>query len=93
MFHPSVRIGFLAHAQVLEEAIQAGKIPAAKLAETQRQIFNDRLDTFVTGFYLLLVLIILADSLRHWLAIWSGRREAVLHESAFVPSAIAGEGT
>ncbi len=91
MFHPNPRIGFLAHAQQLEESIAQARVPAAKVAETYRLIFNDRLDAFVTGLFALLVMIILADSLRHWIGIWSGRREPTLYEADFVPSAISGD--
>src|SRR5262249_39835396 len=44
LFHAHPRIGFLAHAADLQTKIAEGKIPAAKIAETQTLIFNDRLD-------------------------------------------------
>jgi carbon starvation protein len=54
-------------------------------------IFNLRLDAVVTALFLALVVIVMADALRHCLEIWSGRRKPVLHETAFVPSAISGD--
>ncbi len=55
IFSPDVRIGFLAHATALENAIASGKIAAAKLAETHAVIFNERLDAVVCGSFLVLV--------------------------------------
>ena len=49
IFSANGRIGFLANASGLAAQIAAGKIPAAKIAETQRVIFNQRLDAVVTG--------------------------------------------
>jgi carbon starvation protein len=91
IFDSSPAIGFLAQAQQLEQSIAAGSVAAAKIADTQRVIFNLRLDAWVTALFLVLVIVILADALRHWLQIWSGRRTPVLREAAFVPSAISGD--
>ena len=44
IFSDQPRLGFLADASALQSALDAGKIAAAKIAETQAQIFNDRLD-------------------------------------------------
>src|SRR5215475_11146088 len=44
IFDPNPRIGFLSYANVLTSQIAAGKIPAAKIAETQHLIFNQRMD-------------------------------------------------
>jgi len=77
--HP--REGFLAHARFLAEQLAAGTIPAAKVAETQRLIFNDRLDAVVTGLFAAMVLIILAESARHWWLYLTGRRPPVLTET------------
>src|ERR1700741_4513204 len=49
IFDANPRIGFLAYANVLAAQIAAGKIPAAKIAEMQRVIFNQRLDAAVTA--------------------------------------------
>jgi carbon starvation protein len=75
------RIGFLAHAQTLMERLAAGTIPAAKIADTQRLIFNDRLDAVVSGVFAILVLVILMESGRHWWLYVFGRKEVVLREA------------
>src|SRR5213076_3279963 len=49
IFDANPRIGFLAYANALAAQIASGKIPAEQIAETQRLIFNQRLDAAVTG--------------------------------------------
>jgi carbon starvation protein len=82
IWSPVPEIGFLAHAQSLVDLIAAGKIPAAKLIETQRLIFNDRLDAAVTFVFAALVVVILLESGRNWWLYASGKKPAVLRESA-----------
>src|SRR5438876_1005708 len=48
IFSGNPRIGFLSGANALVAQIAAGKIPAEKIVETQRLIFNQRLDAVVT---------------------------------------------
>jgi len=80
VFHPDPRIGFLSHARHLGKQLAEAKIPAAQIAESQRQIFNDRLDAVVTGIFASLVLLILAESGRQWWLYALGRRKPVLKE-------------
>ncbi|MGA2262137.1 MAG: carbon starvation CstA family protein [Acidobacteriota bacterium] len=91
MFHPDPRIGFLAEAGRLSGLIAAGAIPADQIAATQRLIFNNRLDAAVTGLFAIMVLVIVLDSAREWVAILGRRRAPVLHESEYVVSTLPGE--
>ncbi|HEY6391495.1 MAG TPA: carbon starvation CstA 5TM domain-containing protein, partial [Bryobacteraceae bacterium] len=84
IFSDQPRLGFLSHAAQLQSALDAGTVAAGKVAETNGQIFNDRLDAVVCGMFMMLVLLILADSLRVWYGILSGSRQARLEESPFV---------
>ena len=86
IFDANPRIGFLAYANVLVAQIAAGKIPAAKLMDTQRLIFNQRLDAVVTGVLALMVIVLIVEALVQWYAILSSRRAPVLHESPYVPT-------
>lgn len=86
IFSEIPRLGFLARAAQLEDLLAAGKIGAEKIAETQRLIFNERLDAVVCGTFLVLVLLIVADSVRLWASIITGRREAKVIEAPFVLS-------
>jgi carbon starvation protein len=86
IFDANPRIGFLAYAKVLAAQIAAGRIPAEKVAETQRLIFNQRLDAAVTGVLAAMILVLLFEALVHWYAILTHRKESVLHESPYVPT-------
>ena len=86
IFSDIPRLGFLARAAQLEEMIASGKVTAANLAQTERLIFNERLDAVVCGAFLLLVLLIVADSLRLWISIISGHRQVKVTEAPFVLS-------
>ena len=50
--------------------------------------FNDRLDAAVAGFFMLAVIVILADSAREWLAVLRGRKPATSTEVPFHQRAI-----
>jgi len=84
IFDANPRIGFLAYAKALAAQIAAAKIPAEKIAETQRLIFNQRLDAAVTGVLAVMILVLIVEALAHWYSILSRRKEIVLHESPYV---------
>lgn len=83
VFDPNPRIGFLAHARLLE----AG--PAS--ATVSRLIFNDRLDAVVTGILICLIAVIVVESAREWLRVLSGRKTATVREAPFVTTRFAEE--
>ncbi len=91
VFSPSPRIGFLAAADALAERVAAGQVPADRLTETQTLIFNNRLDAAMCGIFAVMVLLIVADSLRVWVGILRGTREARSFETPFVPSQLRPE--
>jgi len=91
VFASDPKLGFLAHARVLEAALASGKIAAAKIADTQTLIFNDRLDATVCGIFLVLVTVIIADSLRVWYGLLSGAQETRSSETPFVLSQLEAE--
>jgi carbon starvation protein len=84
IFDPNPRIGFLAAANAMAAQIAAGKIPAARIAETQRLIFNQRLDAAVTAVLALMILVLLVEAIVQWYALLSRRREPILYESPYV---------
>jgi carbon starvation protein len=86
IFDANPRIGFLAYANGLAAQIAAGKLPAGKLVDTQRLIFNQRLDAAVTAVLALMVIVLIIEALVQWYAILSSRRAPVLHESPYVPT-------
>jgi carbon starvation protein len=84
IFDSNPRIGFLANANLLTAQIAAGKVPLAKLADTQRLIFNQKLDAAVTAVLALMVIVLIIEALVQWYSILSSRRDPVLHESPYV---------
>ena len=84
IFSPLPKLGFLAHARVLADAQAAGTLPAgiSSAAAIAQMIANDYLDAAVAGFFMLSVLVILADSARNWWSVLQGR---VLVHSTEVP--------
>jgi carbon starvation protein len=84
IFDASPRLGFLSYANALAAQIAAGKIPAAKIADTQRVIFNQRLDAAVTLVLALMIIVLIGEALLQWYRILSGDTKAVLHESPYV---------
>jgi carbon starvation protein len=83
MFHEDPHIGFLAEASRLETLIAHGQVAAGQVITAERQIFNNRLDAAVTGLFILMVIVILIDCAREWLAILSRRKFPVLREAEY----------
>jgi carbon starvation protein len=85
LFSDDPRLGFLAHARLLEDQLAAGVLPrgAADAAVAARMIFNDRLDAAVAGFFMLAVIVILTDSAKEWVSVIRGRKPARSTEVPF----------
>jgi len=94
LFSADPKLGFLAHARTLSAAIASGALPAGvKTVSAARQmLFNDYLDAAVAAFFMISVVVILADSIREWAAVLGGRKPAVSTEVPFDPRlAVAGD--
>jgi len=90
VFSPDVRLGFLSHAHLIEGQVASGALPAAikTIADARRVIFNDYLDAAVAAFFMVSVVVILADSVREWAAVLGGRKPAVSSEVPFDAGAV-----
>jgi len=84
IFSANPRIGFLSYANALGAQIAAGKIPAAKIGEMQRVMFNQRLDAAVTMVLAVMFLVLLVEAVLDWHAILARGKEAKLHETPYV---------
>ena len=84
IFHPDPRLGFLSQARTLSEQIATGAVPGARIAATERLIFNAHLDTAVTALFAGLILVLIVEALYEWYRILSGRKSAALQESPYV---------
>ncbi|HJR63763.1 MAG TPA: carbon starvation CstA family protein [Gemmatimonadaceae bacterium] len=91
IFSDDPRLGFLAHARQLSDQLASGVLPrgAADAAAAARMIFNDRLDAAVAGFFMIAVIVILADSAREWVAVLRGRKPATSTEVPFEAALVA----
>jgi carbon starvation protein len=93
IWHSNPRIGFLAHARFLAYQLAAGTVSSDRIVETQRLIFNDRLDAAVTFVFAALVVVILVESGRHWWLYTFGRIKPVLNEAPMELSRLATPGS
>ena len=93
IFSPEVRLGFLSHAQWVKDAVASGTLPAsiASVEVANRLIFNDYLNTAVAAFFMISVVVILADSAREWLSVLGGKKPAISTEVPFEPVPVAGD--
>jgi carbon starvation protein len=83
IFSSAPRLGFLAHARMLEDAIAMGNLPPGvkDAGAAAHMIWNDRLDAAVAGLFLVAVLVILATSIHEWVTMLRSQREMVLKEA------------
>jgi carbon starvation protein len=91
VFSVEPRIGFLAQAAQLQSALDAGRVAAAKIADTEALIFNARLDAALSILFVVMVTIVLANSVMVWYGILRGTRTARTDEAPFVPSRLRPE--
>ena len=84
IFDANPRLGFLSYANALAGQLAAGKIPAAKIADTQRVIFNQRMDAVVTAVLAAMIIVLIVEALVQWYRILGGKSKAVLHETSYV---------
>jgi len=84
IFSPDPHLGFLAAANQMAAQIASGAVPAGRLAETARLIFNQRLDAVVTGTLALMILVLVVEAIYEWVRIWTSSGAPVLHEAPYV---------
>jgi carbon starvation protein len=82
LFSSDPRLGFLAHARSLRDALAGGTLPAgaSDAAFVRQLIVNDYIDAAVAGFFLVAVVVILVASAHRWLRVLRGREPAVSTE-------------
>jgi carbon starvation protein len=80
VFSPDPNLGFLAHAT----SLAASTDPAVS-----RMIFNDRLDAAIALFFMAVVVVVIAASVREWVLVAMGNKAAQVKEAPFVASRLA----
>src|SRR5689334_1281894 len=83
IFSPDPKLGFISHATLLRAAAAAGSLPAGvkSAGDALRMAFNDYLDAAVAAFFMISVVVILADSVREWAAVLRGQKPAMSSEA------------
>jgi carbon starvation protein len=84
IFSADPHLGFLAAANQMAARVASGAIPAEKLSETGRLIFNQRLDAVVTATLALMILVLVVEAIYEWVRIWTSSKAPVLYESPYV---------
>jgi carbon starvation protein len=87
VFSPDPKLGFLSGAQSLLR--DAAIVDPGKAADLARQATVWRFDALVAGFFLILVLLIVLGSAKHWWQLMRGTKRVELRESEFVPISAA----
>ncbi|MGE3334558.1 MAG: carbon starvation CstA family protein [Rhodospirillaceae bacterium] len=66
LFHADPRVGFLAHAKMIEKGLESGTVmaPAKSIEEMQRIVFNDYLDAGICAFFMLIVVALVFFGIR-----------------------------
>ena len=82
IFSADPRLGFLSAATAVKNQISAGGT-VEQMAIWRHQLSGHYVNTAVTAFFLILVLLIFFTSLRLWLGILRGRRQSELREDAY----------
>ena len=76
LFAADPKMGFLSHARWLKNLLDTNSLPAnIKPENAPRMIFNDYVNVVVTAFFMVSVIVILADSIRVWLSFKSTQAE------------------
>ncbi len=83
IFSADPRIGFLSMANSLNAKIAAGGTEA-QLAQWRQLVFNQYTNSFVTAFFLVLVVLVLLANVRVWYLLLTGRRQPDLQEAPYV---------
>jgi carbon starvation protein len=81
IFSPDPGLGFLSSAAALSRSRAASPADAAIAG---RQIFNAQVDAAVTGFFLVLVALVVLANARVWWQLLAGKRQPNLREEAYV---------
>ena len=84
IFSPNPKIGFLSASRSLESQLGSSGLNQAHSLVVLRTQFNLRVDAVVASFFLILVAAIVFISVKHWIAIGSGKDPGTLRESPIV---------
>ncbi|OLL74960.1 Carbon starvation protein A [Pseudonocardia sp. Ae168_Ps1] len=91
IFSDNPKLGFWAQRAQYQDALDAGKTSmgtAKSVEDMQQVVFNTTLDTALTALFAVLIVVVLADSVRVWIAALRGRPLRSGTEDPYVESRI-----
>ncbi|WP_227012743.1 MULTISPECIES: carbon starvation CstA family protein [unclassified Pseudonocardia] len=91
IFSDNPKLGFWAQRTQYQDALDAGKTSmgtAKSVEDMQQVVFNTTLDTALTALFAVLIVVVLADSVRVWIAALRGRPLRSGTEDPYVESRI-----
>jgi carbon starvation protein len=86
LFADDLRVGFLSHAHDLSDKLANGALTAEMVGKAPHLIFNDYLNATLTGMFMLITWLLLADTLRIIYCVITGKDYPQSSESAHIPS-------
>ena len=91
VFASDPKLGFLAHARMITDALEQGTLPRGltSVEAAQRVLFNDRLDATVAIVFMSVAVMVILASIHEWYMVAAKRRPVVITETPYVPSALA----
>jgi carbon starvation protein len=84
LFDAAPRVGFFAHAAMLEAQLAAGSLAPAQAAQAPQLIFNDYLNAGLTALFMLVTWVVVADTARVCHRFRSGKRVPPFTEVPYV---------
>lgn len=91
LFSTETRVGFLAHAQSLQDKLDTGLLSPEMAAQAPQLIFNDRLNAFMTVFFLITTWVLVIETVRVCYGEITGRRRRPTSEAPYVRTELATE--
>jgi len=91
LFAADLRVGFLAHATDLSTKLNNGSLAATQISGAPQLIFNDYLNAGLTGIFMLITWLLLADTLRVIYCVLAGKSYPQSSEAAHIPSRLVEE--
>jgi len=87
LFHTDPKIGFLAHAEAFQKALDAGTLPngVKTIEAAQKMILNDQIDAAVCAIFMVITIGIILDGARLWINILRGKKYP-LYEAPYIES-------
>ncbi|MDD2759724.1 MAG: carbon starvation CstA family protein [Methylomonas sp.] len=91
LFSEDLRVGFLSHAGDLSDKLTAGSLASDMAGKAPHLIFNDYLNAGLTGLFMLITWLLVADMLRIVYCVIAGKPHPVSSESEHIPSRLVEE--